>query len=220
MTSQRHSAGPLFDSIGQSYELAFKDLPSQRESLEWIISTTTPSSSILDIGSGTGNPVASTLSSAGHHVLGIDVSPAMISCAQSNVPSATFKCIDIRDFFPEEQYDVIAIFFSLIASVSQKEIKEIVTRTIKDLLKPGGIFVWEGLPIDVDQVELKWMGKDAVVSGLSKEESLRVVREAGLEIVKDEESKWLPEGAVEAGICKREEVWEEEHLVIWGRKPE
>ncbi|KAK3985282.1 S-adenosyl-L-methionine-dependent methyltransferase [Cladorrhinum sp. PSN332] len=222
MTSQappeRPSAAPLFDSIGQAYELAFESLPSQREALEWIISTTLPSSSVLDIGSGTGNPVASVLSSAGHRVLGIDVSPAMISCAQSNVPSATFECIDIRDFRPYEQYDVVTIFFGLIASISQQEIKDTLTRIVKEMLKPGGVFVWVGLPADLDEVDIKWMGRPVVVSGLSREESLRVVREAGLEIVKEETSKYLPERAVEAGICEREDLWEEDHLVVWAKK--
>ena len=61
------------------------------------------------------------------------------------------------------------------------------------------------------------MGRPIVASSLSPDEALESVKAAGFEVLKAEKSKFLPKAA-EAGICKKEEVWEEDHLFVYARK--
>ena len=61
------------------------------------------------------------------------------------------------------------------------------------------------------------MGRECVVSGLSKEGNLEAIKEAGFEVIKYEEEVFVPKG-VEAGLCKKEDVWEEPMLYVYARK--
>lgn len=55
-----------------------------------------PGYSVLDIGCGSGMPIARYLSGRGYAVTGIDSSPEMIGLFQSNVPGAVAEVADMR----------------------------------------------------------------------------------------------------------------------------
>src|SRR4051794_39698335 len=101
-TSARLNAEALFDSVGPSYEAAFAACTEQQASITWLLEQLPTPASVLDIGCGTGRPVCSALASAGHSVLGIDVSGAMIAAAVHNVPKAKFEKLDVKEFTPDE----------------------------------------------------------------------------------------------------------------------
>jgi cyclopropane fatty-acyl-phospholipid synthase-like methyltransferase len=213
------NAESLFDSVGPAYESAFADCTPQQASLGWLLAYLPAGRqcSILDIGCGTGRPVCSTLAAAGHTVTGIDVSAVMIAAATRNVPAASFVKVDVRDFEPAgARYDAITVYFSLIASVSREDIRTCIGR-VYDWLTPGGFFVFATVPIAGEGLEIAWMGRPIVASGLSEAEVLDRMRDVGFEILSVEMSQYRPK-AVEAGICKEEDVWEENHLFVYARK--
>lgn len=216
------TAEQAFDSVGPAYEAAFADLPEQAQSIKWLLSELAASdikpAKFLDIGCGTGRPVCSSLADAGHDVLGIDVSSAMITAARERVPNAAFERMDFRDFSPPPQsLDAVSVYFSLIADVTQEEIKGFITK-IYGVLKPGGLFVFATLPLDVQRLQVKWMGRPLTVSSLAHEVAVDMIKNAGFELVYDAVTKFTPKGA-EAGICQKEDVWEEPHLFIYARRP-
>ncbi|ROV88480.1 hypothetical protein VMCG_10459 [Cytospora schulzeri] len=216
------TAEQAFDSVGPAYEAAFAGLPEQAHSIKWLLSQLDASdmkpAKFVDIGCGTGRPVCSSLADAGHDVLGIDVSSTMIAAARERVPNARFQQIDFRDFNPPQQsLDAASVYFSLIADVTQEEIKGFIAK-IYGLLKPGGLFVFATLPLDVQGVQIKWMGHPMTVSSLDHEVAVENMRDVGFELVHNAVTKFLPKGA-EAGICQEEEVWEEPHLFVYARKP-
>jgi predicted TPR repeat methyltransferase len=69
------TAAELFDAIGAGYQEAFGRPPVVECGLGELLSRLPPRSRMLDIGSGTGLPVAHDLAAAGHRVTGLDVSP-------------------------------------------------------------------------------------------------------------------------------------------------
>ncbi|KUI64161.1 Demethylmenaquinone methyltransferase [Cytospora mali] len=216
------TAEQAFDSVGPAYEAAFADLPEQAQSINWLLSQLEASdikpARFVDIGCGTGRPVCSSLADAGHDVLGIDVSSAMINAARERVPNAKFEQIDFRNFNPPQQsLDAASVYFSMIADVTQQEIKGFIA-DIYRALKPGGLFVFATLPLDVQGVQVKWMGRPMTVSSLAHEVAVETIRTVGFELVHDAVTKFTPRGA-EAGICQKEEVWEEPHLFVYARKP-
>ena len=85
-----------FDALGLEYERAFRDLPGLHAALGRLLDVLPPESRVLDVGSGTGRPVAERLAAAGHRVLGIDVSPVMVDIARGQAPQARFEQADVR----------------------------------------------------------------------------------------------------------------------------
>lgn len=216
------STEQVYDAIGPAYEAAYAGLPPLAASLAWLLAHLAPTSKIVDLGCGTGNPVASTLAAAGHSVLGLDISSAMIAAARERVPSpnAVFEQGDTRAFLlktPPRTYDAVTVYLSLIHGVTQKEIRECIAQ-IFGVLKPGGLFVWATVPEDAEGKLIDWHGRQYAVSSLGAAAAVQAVRDAGFEVVYDGVTKFRPKAA-EAGICAPEEEWEEEHLFVYARKP-
>lgn len=222
-TPTPYSAVETYNALGTRYETAFTNIPAQVRSLQWLISHLPPNSKTLDLGSGTGRPTASMLTEAGHAVKGIDISPVMVAAARERVPGATFKEGDARRYQPPAEevgkLDAVTAYFSFIAAVSLEDIAKLPKR-VHGWLKPGGYFVsgWVCPPgVRAENMELKWMGRDVVVSVLPREEVVRAIEEAGFEVEERVEESYLPK-AVEAGICKGDEVWEEPQVFVCARK--
>lgn len=214
----RLNAEDLFDSVGPSYEDAFATCTEQQASVDWLVQHLPSKATILDIGCGTGRPVCSTLAAAGHSALGIDISSAMIDAARRNVLNANFEKADIKTFTPSEgtKYDAVTVYFSLIASVTQQEIKDVFAK-VYTWLKPGGVFVFATVPISGESLEIYWMGRPITVSSLSQEEALEALKAIGFEVLRADTSKFLPKAA-QAGICEEKDVWEEDHLFVYAKK--
>lgn len=223
-TSQKpYSATETYDTLGTAYETAFDNVPAQVKSLQWLISRLTPSSKVLDLGSGTGRPTAAMLVEAGHQVTGLDISPVMIEAARERVPGATFELGDARTYQPREEewakLDGVTAFFTFIAGVLHDDIRSLPVR-VASWLKPGGLFVsgWFCPPgLRVENHETKWMGKDVTVSVLPQEEVVKEIERAGFEVAEKIEETYLPR-AVEAEICGPDEVLEEPHVFVCARK--
>jgi ubiquinone/menaquinone biosynthesis C-methylase UbiE len=213
-----YSAAATFDSVGPAYESAFASCEPQVTSIQWLIAQLPAKGcKILDIGCGTGRPVCSMLADAGHDVLGIDVSGGMLAAARSHVKNAQFEQVDYRAFQGEYgSFEAITVYFSLIAGVTQDEIRN-AFKKIHSWLKPGGYFIFSTVPIDGNNLEIKWMGRPVVVSSLTAEEGVAAIRAAGFEILDEKQSTFMPQ-AVEAGICLSEEIWEETHLFVYAKK--
>jgi SAM-dependent methyltransferase len=85
--------------------------------VESIVNTTSPTSQsiILDIGSGTGHHV-NEFAKLGCDVMGIDISPAMVSLSMINYPNSKFKQQDALDqmAFPGSSYThITCLYFTL-----------------------------------------------------------------------------------------------------------
>ena len=213
------SAEEVFDDIGPAYESAFAGLPTQAASIRWVISEleSRKPAECLDIGCGTGRPVCHELAKAGHNVLGIDISTAMIEDARKKVPDARFQKIDLLEYNPDPaSFDAITVYFSMIASVTQNQIRQNI-KNIYDWLKPGGVFVFGTVPVAGNNLEIKWMGRPVTVSSLEAGEAVDWIQRVGFEVVYHDVSAFTPK-AVQASICKEEDVWEEPHLFVYAKK--
>jgi ubiquinone/menaquinone biosynthesis C-methylase UbiE len=214
-----HTIASLYDSIGVKYEKAFADIPAQQKSLEWIISQLPGTGrKILDIGCGTGRPVAQILSSSPHNHLvhGIDVSEEMLSAARQSVPSATFELIDVRNFEPEAaSFDAVTSYFALLVSISQNEIRETIKKVF-DWLKPGGIFVLGTIPVDMEFEVDKWLGRRMLATSMSEEQYIAAFKQVGFDIEFSEVEVFIPK-TVETGLDEEDKG--EPQLYIYARKP-
>lgn len=98
------------------------------------------SSTILDIGCGTGIPLTRELVSAGAKVIGLDISTKMIEQAKNNVPGASFILGDILTTPLEAKFDGILAWDSLFHIPLRKQEQAI--KKVVNLLKVNGVFLF------------------------------------------------------------------------------
>ncbi|MGH3256226.1 MAG: methyltransferase domain-containing protein [Streptosporangiaceae bacterium] len=112
---------------------------------------------VLDLGCGSGLPVARDLAAAGYRVTGVDISEAQINRARELVPQAEFVRADVTaiDFAPAS-FDAVICLFVLI-HLPLEDQPPLLNR-IASWLRPGGLFLtstgyqaWTG-------VDENWLG--------------------------------------------------------------
>ncbi|URM92320.1 methyltransferase domain-containing protein [Streptomyces sp. MRC013] len=203
------SAAEVFDEVGARYEEVFADVPGQLAALDWLVGLLPPGARVLDVGSGTGRPAAERLVRAGCDVTGIDVSAEMVRVARERVPGARFEQADVRTFeAPGDGYDAVCAFFPLLV-MDQPEVARSLARTAS-WVAPGGALALATVPGDIRGLDIVWMGHRVTVSSLSVEDHLRLLADAGLDVVHHHTAVYRPHGP---------DAEPEEHLYVHARRP-
>jgi cyclopropane fatty-acyl-phospholipid synthase-like methyltransferase len=159
---------------------------------------------VLDLGCGSGLPVALNLTEAGFDVTGVDISDVQISRARELVPQATFIRADVTAVeFSPESFDAVVSFYALIHIPVQEQL-QLLTK-VAAWLRPSGSFVattgqgaWTG-------VEENWLGSGAAMwwSHADADTYRTWISDCGLTIEREE---FVPEGDVG-------------HAFFWARRP-
>ena len=176
-----------YDRMAEHY-LAGKDPedPLALAALEELARDLPSGAAVLDLGCGAGVPVTRWLARR-FSVTGVDVSARQLELARRNVPAATFIKADMaNDAFDPGRFDAVVAFHSII-HVPRVEHPALLGR-IHGWLRDGGLFLatlslgaWEGEETD-------WNGWGATMrwSHYDRETNLRMLRDAGFEIVSAE----------------------------------
>lgn len=146
----------------------------------------------------------------------------MVELAQKQLPNSIIHLADGRTCKPtpsDLQYDCIVSYHAFLISFSNADTKAVFPRMYK-WLRPGRMFVFGSLAVEGEQDQTNWPGRDVVSSTLAADELNEGVRRAGLTIEGEEKSAFTPEKAVDAGLCGKEDVWEEDHAILFCRKVE
>ncbi len=159
---------------------------------------------VLDLGCGSGLPVARDLTAAGFRVTGVDISDVQVQRARELVPAAEFIRADLASAeFGPASFDAVVSFFALIHVPVDDQLP--LLHRIAGWLRPGGLFVatagywaWTG-------TEENWLGSGAPMTwshaGVGSYRAW--LRDAGLSVERDE---FVPEG--DGG-----------HSLFWARRP-
>lgn len=106
-----------YDQIAEQYMAAVAPPRADEQRDAWtarLLQGLAPESTVLDLGCGCGVPSAAAFAAAGHHVVGVDISPRQIELARRNVPDATFVACDLIDFTAEPgSFDAVMALYSL-----------------------------------------------------------------------------------------------------------
>lgn len=130
----------IYDRVGQSsFSQRMADF-----TLELMAQLELSQRHILDLACGTGE-AALRFARAGHHVVGVDVSTAMLEQARKKASEAglpiTFLEQDVRCFHIDGPMDVVTCFYdSLNYLLHPEELQEVFVR-VASVLAPGGLFV-------------------------------------------------------------------------------
>ncbi|KAI9368315.1 S-adenosyl-L-methionine-dependent methyltransferase [Aspergillus egyptiacus] len=205
-------AETLFNYLGKRYEDAYADSPHLHEVVRLALSHLRPHSRVLDVGCGTGKPVADMLSRAGHQVHGIDIAENMVQIAQSQIPSGTFTKADMRVYEPPTLgegrgggMDAVFAVFSLF-QISPSDTYHMAFR-FAEWLADDGVLVVGFSPTSVLEpgqgeydevwgcvrgVSKPWMTRQTRETFLSEERWREVLREAGFSVLDERAFRFTP----------------------------
>lgn len=140
-----------------------------------------PGSRVLDIGCGTGEPIAAWLAGQSFRVTGIDLSPRMIARAQAlNLPGAAFQVCDVLAYRPQAPFDA-AIAFDSLWHVPQQEQAALYPK-LSACLRPGGLLLFTHGCTD-SCVQGEMLGETFYYSALGAQRVRELLTQNGFEIL-------------------------------------
>lgn len=137
-----------FDTKGLDYETIYGHNAGLLKAVDKLTTRLRPGCRVLDLGCGTGRPVASTLAARGFRVHGVDFSETMVSLSRTAVssPNGVFECAHLLDWVPPANADdgqqkkkfggIVAT--SSFYELSREQMETLVSRW-RDWLEPGGL---------------------------------------------------------------------------------
>lgn len=155
---RKYPVASLYDSIGKDYEAAYAGIPAQQRSLQWILSQLPHQGcKVLDIGCGTGAPVALSILIRSRRCMSNQKSPIM---SFTKLGSEIQKHCMVLDAYiaaenlPMPSFDPSGPLEFPITSSTPKEVLESrqyvldATRTLHDLTAgPAATLVWQALTV-------------------------------------------------------------------------
>ncbi|GFF25074.1 uncharacterized methyltransferase BPUM_2363 [Aspergillus udagawae] len=214
-------AETLFNALGERYEDAYADNPGLLQVTEYVVSNLPRSSHVLDVGCGTGKPVAAAIATAGHTVYGIDIAENMVRIAASQVPG-TFSKADMRTYTPPVKMDAVFAIYSLY-QLRPSDVHKMMYR-FAEWLKEDGILVLGVSPSstlvggkgvhdpvwDCMRSKGTWMERPVFELYFSQTAWLNLLREAGFAIEREKMFDYISKDP--------KHTRSETHYLIVGRK--
>jgi SAM-dependent methyltransferase len=203
MTNEEHD---MWDSLNIEYEHAYRNNPFKRDCVEKAIALLKPGSRVLDVGCGTGVPVAKMLADAGMDVVGSDVAPQMVKLSQANV-KGTFEVADMLRYEPAGTFDAIFIVFSHLG-LTYSDFHGAVYKLAKTLRRDGLLVVgqapaeqivppqdsaWDGTKSYVEGYNLPFWGQPFPTLMFSRAGQKAFLRSMGFTIQYDEVNTFQPD---------------------------
>ncbi|WP_432745295.1 class I SAM-dependent methyltransferase [Streptomyces sp. JH002] len=193
-----------YDAVSARYDEAYGAGTKYADLLGELCRRVPAGGRILDVGCGSGVPVARVLTDAGYRVTGIDISATQIRRAREHVPGAEFAVGDATTAsFAPASFDAVVSLYALIHIPLPEQPP--LLRNIAGWLRPGGCFVattghgaWSG-------TQENWLGGGAPMWwGHADAATNRAwITGAGLAVDREE---FVPEG--DSG-----------HALFWAHRP-
>jgi len=102
-----------YDLIAEKWSRARKLLPRERPYVDRFIALASPGGHILDVGCGSGSPIARHLLDRGYRITGVDASREMLRLARTNCPEAQLIHKEMTELDPPDRYEGIVAWDSL-----------------------------------------------------------------------------------------------------------
>ncbi|KTD53793.1 methyltransferase [Legionella santicrucis] len=116
-----------------------RDWYIEQPSIDEMITQLHSGATILDVGCGSGKPIAAYLKNHGFPIYGLDISPKQIEYAKQIIPEKNLFIADIFDFSTKMRFDAIVCWFMLFHI--HASLHETVLKKFYDLLKPEGLLL-------------------------------------------------------------------------------
>ncbi len=130
----------VYDEIINWFDDARTKNLMESEYLNLIVNAIPPKSSILDLGCGTGEPIAQFFIEKGFKLTGVDGSQKMVELCNKRFPDERWIVSDMRDINLQQQFDAVLAWHSFfhLDHDSQRNMFKI----FESHLKPGGVLAF------------------------------------------------------------------------------
>lgn len=130
----------VYDEIINWFDDARTKSLMESEYLNLIVNTIPPKGTILDLGCGTGEPIAQFFIEKGFKVTGVDGSQKMIELCKKRFPSESWIVSDMRNINLQQQFDAILAWHSFfhLDHDSQRNM----FKRFSSHIKPGGVLAF------------------------------------------------------------------------------
>lgn len=176
-----------FDKSAKIYQDKFMDVSLFADTFNFFCDNIAAgNANILDIGCGPGNITRYLLDrKPDYEILGIDLSPKMLSLAQANNPGAKFQLMDCREIDTiEQKFDGITCGFCL-PYLTGQEANELIGN-VSGLLNPGGVFYLSTMEEDnynKSRYQISSTGDQVYVQYYREDYLSKALRENNFEVI-------------------------------------
>jgi len=135
---------------------------------------------ILDVGCGSGEPIAHYFIQNGHHLTGIDYAESMIKLAKKRFPDNQWHLVDMRNLDLPQQYDGIIGWHSFFHLTPEEQRSTLVR--FAGHLKAGGVLM---VTVGTEEGEVVGhvAGERVYHSSLAPEAYRQILNDLGMEII-------------------------------------
>lgn len=168
-----------YDSIAGEWHAHQRQF-REKKYVDSLLNGLKPGDKILDLGCGTGQPVAQYLIKNNFRVVGVDQSAQMLEIAREIVPEAELIHADMCEMNLDGEF-AAAICWDSMFHVGRTR-HQAIFRKLSDLLAPGGWLLLSAGGTGHEGFTSEMYGHEFFYSGYAPEETLRLLRSVGFEI--------------------------------------
>jgi len=150
-------------------------------------------SELLELGCGPGDPTTKTLAQR-FKVTANDISEGCLALARKNAPGAKFILSDMTTLdFPASSFDAVVAYYAF-HHIPRERYAGLINN-ISKWLRPGGHFMAAMYPYDIDNLVTEdWHGATMYWSSFDEDQTLTLVRNAGLTVVAQSRESAIEDG--------------------------
>jgi 2-polyprenyl-3-methyl-5-hydroxy-6-metoxy-1,4-benzoquinol methylase len=187
-----------YDKIAEEFaRLRTTLFPLEKQYLELLLKSVPAGGSILDLGCGTGTPIATHLNSLGYKITGVDASARMLDLAKKSMPNQKWIHSTIEEVDLHEKFAAV-ICWDSIFHLPREMHSTIFQKINQNLLVGGRLMVSSGGDVGKEGFTDKMFGEEFYYDSLPQTELFEVLNGLGFKIISSELFD-LPDGARNKG---------------------
>lgn len=170
----------LYRRTASAWDGARTDTGLEQSWLDHFMTLLAPSPSVLDLGCGTGRPIAVQLAARGAAITGVDAAPEMIAIFNSRVPGATAEVADMRGLDLGRRFDGILAWDSFFHLTPDDQAG--MFAVFKRHAAPGAALMFTSGP-EAGEAIGTWQGEDLYHASLAPKAYRRHLADHGFEVM-------------------------------------
>lgn len=154
----------------------------ERDWLDRFSALLPPGAVLLDLGCGSGRPIARDLIRRGFRIVGVDSSPSLIALCRERFPEQEWLVADMRELDLRRRFDGAVVWHSSF-HLTQEEQRDLFPRLSRHLAPGAPLLITSG---EEEGIRIgEWQGEPLYHASLAPEEYRSLLADNGFELVRN-----------------------------------